>query len=137
MIQVDNGGSNDISRQWRVKFGKWISFRSKNFNFAIWFSRHLEKFYFIRVQERENPRNKIYYYKKPESALLLAKMAVISASELKKENVISSSEVKKGKSKKSEKDSSPAKRNSSPGIRLVGNRIYDSVDGKSCHQVTN
>lgn len=61
-------------------------------------------------------------------------MAVISASELKKENVISSSEVKKGKSKKSEKDSSPAKRNSSPGIRLVGNRIYDSVDGKSCHQ---
>ncbi|XP_055806296.1 uncharacterized protein LOC129874929 isoform X2 [Solanum dulcamara] len=65
-------------------------------------------------------------------------MAVISGSELKKENVISGSELKKGKMKKgkqSEKGiSSLAKRNSSPGIRLVGGRIYDSVDGKSCHQ---
>lgn len=68
-------------------------------------------------------------------------MAVISGSELKKENVISGSELKKRKMKKgkqSEKGiSSPAKRNSSPGVRLVGGRIYDSVDGKSCHQVTN
>ncbi|KAL9148305.1 hypothetical protein ABFS82_12G033200 [Erythranthe guttata] len=30
--------------------------------------------------------------------------------------------------------SSPAKRNNSPRIRIVGGRIYDSVNGKSCHQ---
>ncbi|KAH6831371.1 hypothetical protein C2S53_014544 [Perilla frutescens var. hirtella] len=30
--------------------------------------------------------------------------------------------------------SSPPKRNNCPGIRLVGCRIYDSVNGKTCHQ---
>ncbi|XP_057809572.1 uncharacterized protein LOC131023930 [Salvia miltiorrhiza] len=38
---------------------------------------------------------------------------------------------------KSQKDaplSPKAKRNNSPGIRLVGGRIYDSVNGKTCHQ---
>lgn len=28
-----------------------------------------------------------------------------------------------------------AKRSKRPGVRVVGNRIYDSVNGKSCHQV--
>jgi hypothetical protein len=28
-----------------------------------------------------------------------------------------------------------AKRSRCPGVRVVGNRIYDSVNGKSCHQV--
>lgn len=30
---------------------------------------------------------------------------------------------------------SPAKRNKSPGIRVLGGRIYDPVNGKTCHQV--
>lgn len=30
---------------------------------------------------------------------------------------------------------SPLKRNRSPGIRVVGGRIYDPVNGKTCHQV--
>ena len=28
-----------------------------------------------------------------------------------------------------------AKRSKCPGVRVVGNRIYDSVNGKTCHQV--
>ncbi|KAI3462522.1 hypothetical protein Pfo_019185 [Paulownia fortunei] len=39
-----------------------------------------------------------------------------------------------GKSQENAVPSSPAKRNKSPGIRLVGGRIYDSVNGKTCHQ---
>lgn len=31
--------------------------------------------------------------------------------------------------------SSPAKRNKSPGIRLIHGRIYDPINGKTCHQV--
>ncbi|XP_042041859.1 uncharacterized protein LOC121787243 [Salvia splendens] len=41
------------------------------------------------------------------------------------------------KNTKSHRDaplSPKAKRRSSPGIRLVGGRIYDSVNGKTCHQ---
>ncbi|CAI9113628.1 OLC1v1014263C1 [Oldenlandia corymbosa var. corymbosa] len=30
--------------------------------------------------------------------------------------------------------SAPRKRNKSPGIRIIGGRIYDSLNGKSCHQ---
>lgn len=52
-------------------------------------------------------------------------MAVISGSE----------ELTKGKMKKGKSASSPAKRNNCPGVRLVGGRIYDSVQGKTCHQV--
>ncbi|KAF3671469.1 putative tyrosyl-DNA phosphodiesterase 2-like [Capsicum annuum] len=51
-------------------------------------------------------------------------MAVISGSE----------ELTKGKMKKGKSASSPAKRNNCPGVRLVGGRIYDSVQGKTCHQ---
>ncbi|PHU24885.1 hypothetical protein BC332_03217 [Capsicum chinense] len=51
-------------------------------------------------------------------------MAVISGSE----------ELTKGKMRKGKSASSPAKRNNCPGVRLVGGRIYDSVQGKTCHQ---
>lgn len=30
---------------------------------------------------------------------------------------------------------SPVKVNKSPGVRLIGGRIYDSENGKTCHQV--
>lgn len=32
-------------------------------------------------------------------------------------------------------DGNKAKRAKCPGVRVVGNRIYDSENGKSCHQV--
>ncbi|KAK4347948.1 hypothetical protein RND71_034287 [Anisodus tanguticus] len=56
--------------------------------------------------------------------------------------VASGSDKKEGKMKKEkvtdqqmEKGvSSPAKRNNNPGIRLVHGRIYDSFNGKTCHQ---
>ena len=42
----------------------------------------------------------------------------------------------KSHKKLSKKDlSSPAKRNNNPGIRLIHGRIYDSHNGKTCHQV--
>lgn len=64
-------------------------------------------------------------------------MAVASGPEQKEEKM--KSPMKKGKVKVSDVQSdkgisSPAKRNTCPGIRLVHGRIYDSVNGKSCHQ---
>lgn len=46
--------------------------------------------------------------------------------------------LKSPKKKDAQKDaplSSPAKRNKSPGIRLIHGRIYDPINGKTCHQV--
>ncbi|KAJ8550072.1 hypothetical protein K7X08_033779 [Anisodus acutangulus] len=61
-------------------------------------------------------------------------MAVASGCEkkegkMKKEKVVTTDE-------QSEKGTvtSPAKRNNNPGIRLVHGRIYDSFNGKTCHQ---
>jgi hypothetical protein len=34
------------------------------------------------------------------------------------------------------KEAAPRKRNPCPGVRLVGNRIYDPENGKTCHQVS-
>ncbi|MCD9644926.1 hypothetical protein HAX54_033457 [Datura stramonium] len=62
-------------------------------------------------------------------------MAVASGPEQKEEKVKSPMKKEKVSDVQSEKGiSSPAKRNTSPGIRLVHGRIYDSVNGKSCHQ---
>lgn len=45
-------------------------------------------------------------------------------------------EENKSQKKQSEKGpSTPAKRNNNPGIRLIHGRIYDSHNGKTCHQV--
>ncbi|KAK6128469.1 hypothetical protein DH2020_037783 [Rehmannia glutinosa] len=52
----------------------------------------------------------------------------------KKERV-KSSQKKESKLQVNAVSTSPAKRNKSPGIRVVGGRIYDSVNGKTCHQV--
>ncbi|KAK6152892.1 hypothetical protein DH2020_012531 [Rehmannia glutinosa] len=54
----------------------------------------------------------------------------------KKERV-KSSQKKESKLQVNAVSTSPAKRNKSPGIRVVGGRIYDSVNGKTCHQVSS
>ncbi|XP_073018598.1 uncharacterized protein [Primulina eburnea] len=71
-------------------------------------------------------------------------MAVVSGSASKKsesgKEKIKSPQKKEIKSQKSSGPvenvviSSPSKRNKSPGVRLMGGRIYDSVNGKTCHQ---
>lgn len=38
-------------------------------------------------------------------------------------------------SKEAKKVDSQAKRSKAPGVRVVGGRIYDSENGKTCHQV--
>ncbi|KAL0431286.1 UNVERIFIED_CONTAM: Cell division cycle-associated 7-like protein [Sesamum radiatum] len=53
----------------------------------------------------------------------------------RKKERLKSPEKKVSKSHESVVPPSPAKRNKSPGIRVVGGRIYDSVNGKTCHQV--
>ncbi|XP_011097203.1 uncharacterized protein LOC105176172 isoform X2 [Sesamum indicum] len=52
----------------------------------------------------------------------------------RKKERLKSPEKKVSKSQESVVPPSPAKRNKSPGIRVVGSRIYDSVNGKTCHQ---
>ncbi|KAK6128530.1 hypothetical protein DH2020_037739 [Rehmannia glutinosa] len=54
----------------------------------------------------------------------------------KKERV-KSSQKKESKLQVNAVSTSPAKRNKSPGIRVVGGRIYDSVNGKTCHLVSS
>ncbi|XP_073127846.1 uncharacterized protein [Henckelia pumila] len=71
-------------------------------------------------------------------------MAVDSGSASKqsvsRKEKIKSPQKKESKSKKPSGSvenvviSSPSKRNKSPGVRLVGGRIYDPVNGKTCHQ---
>jgi hypothetical protein len=34
------------------------------------------------------------------------------------------------------KEAAPKKRNPCPGVRLIGKRIYDPENGKTCHQVS-
>lgn len=71
-------------------------------------------------------------------------MAVVSGSSSKK-SVSGKEKIKRPQKKeiKSQKPSgsvekvvisSPSKRNKSPGVRLMGGRIYDPVNGKNCHQ---
>ncbi|XP_060193774.1 uncharacterized protein LOC132623090 isoform X1 [Lycium barbarum] len=60
-------------------------------------------------------------------------MAVASGTEKKKEGKMKSP-IKKEKVSEKAISSSPAKRNNNPGIRLVHGRIYDSNNGKTCHQ---
>lgn len=38
---------------------------------------------------------------------------------------------------KTQLNQTPSKRTKSPGFRVIGNRIYDSKNGKTCHQVLN
>ncbi|KAL0395976.1 UNVERIFIED_CONTAM: hypothetical protein Scaly_0046000 [Sesamum calycinum] len=52
----------------------------------------------------------------------------------RKKERLKSPEKKVSKSQEIVVPPSPAKRNKSPGIRVVGGRIYDSVNGKTCHQ---
>nr|XP_016439054.1 PREDICTED: uncharacterized protein LOC107764996 [Nicotiana tabacum] len=63
-------------------------------------------------------------------------MAVASGSKQKEGKM--KSPTKKGNKESQEQSekviSTPAKRNSCPGVRLVGGRIYDSFNGKTCHQ---
>ncbi|CAL5370803.1 unnamed protein product [Camellia sinensis] len=70
-------------------------------------------------------------------------MAVVTSSSASKQKLNSSdhqnSNGKKSKEDKSRKQSDndcdlPAKRTKCPGVRLVGGRIYDSQNGKTCHQ---
>ncbi|KAL3640445.1 hypothetical protein CASFOL_015413 [Castilleja foliolosa] len=55
-----------------------------------------------------------------------------SVSEKKEKN--KSSVKKASKLKENGVAASPAKRNSKPEIRVIGGRIYDPVNGKTCHQ---
>lgn len=66
----------------------------------------------------------------------------LSGSVSEKKDNIKSPGSKREKEKISQKEkpekgiSSPAKRNNNPGIRLIHGRLYDSENGKTCHQVT-
>ncbi|KAK9277889.1 hypothetical protein L1049_027446 [Liquidambar formosana] len=60
-------------------------------------------------------------------------MAVSSSSSSSKPTTSSAKNDKK-KKKNQNRTKSPSRRNKSPGVRLVGGRIYDSKDGKTCHQ---
>ncbi|KAK4410219.1 hypothetical protein Sango_0094900 [Sesamum angolense] len=62
-------------------------------------------------------------------------VSVSKQSVSRKKERLKSPEKKVSKSQESVVPPSPAKRNKSPGIRVVGGRIYDSVNGKTCHQV--
>lgn len=64
-------------------------------------------------------------------------MAVASGSK-QKEGKMKSPTKKRNKESQEQSEkviSTPAKRNNCPGVRLVGGRIYDSFNGKTCHQV--
>ncbi|OIT21514.1 PREDICTED: uncharacterized protein LOC109218827 [Nicotiana attenuata] len=63
-------------------------------------------------------------------------MAVASGSK-QKEGKMKSPTKKRNKESQEQSEkviSTPAKRNNCPGVRLVGGRIYDSFNGKTCHQ---
>ncbi|KAG9151446.1 hypothetical protein Leryth_015058 [Lithospermum erythrorhizon] len=59
-------------------------------------------------------------------------MAIISGSASKRTKIEHSPSKKQVKMKSTA--TSPKKRNNCPGIRVKGARIYDSKDGKTCHQ---
>lgn len=68
-------------------------------------------------------------------------MAAVSSPDPKTKSPARSKNEAKATKKRAQADGdnggnqSQPKRNKAPGVRVVGNRIYDSVTGKTCHQV--
>ncbi|KAL6961042.1 hypothetical protein U1Q18_038805 [Sarracenia purpurea var. burkii] len=95
------------------------------------------------LSEKSNPRFVSYFQLRNSTPQNRATMAVGSKSTSKlpeQKGKFSSSDGKMKEKEKSRKqpDSgclSPAKRAKCPGVRLVGHQIYNSENGKTCHQV--
>lgn len=65
-----------------------------------------------------------------------SKASVSAPTKEKKRKMLGSSVEEENEIKVDNSSSKPKKRNSNPGVRVIGGRVYDSENGTTCHQVS-